>query len=82
MQDSYKFPSNFLVQYRAEFPIGFTLSVGPHDLNISFYHAYDKLFDKKIFLIYGSYAIWCGILHTCHLDDISCTFPKCSSDTI
>ena len=37
-----RIPSNFLVQHRAEFPIEFTLSVWPHDLNISFCHTYDE----------------------------------------
>ena len=31
---SWKFPSNFLLQYRAEFPIEFTLSIGPPGLGM------------------------------------------------
>ena len=35
LQDSWEFPLNFLAQYRAEFPIEFTLAVSWCDLDIS-----------------------------------------------
>ena len=44
LQDSWEFPLNFLAHYRAEFPIEFTLSVGPPGLGMFWDHTHDELF--------------------------------------
>ena len=95
LQDSCKFPSNFLVQYRAEFPIEFTLSA----IHVALTFPGITHMMKIIWISFGIsnlrspgnfnfpyLFLICFTGNVCYsmccTDDISCTCIECSSDVV